>query len=79
MTTYVNADVFCWIVNTLNKSITHDWDRPLKEVSLKQTNRHPYEVQVPIQIIGQFIKKNKTTINLYELQQLNTQFADKKL
>jgi hypothetical protein len=27
-------------------------------------------VQVPIQIIGQFVKKNKTTINLYTLQKM---------
>lgn len=70
MTVYVNTEVFCWTVNAMKKSITCKWG-DTKEVSLKKSNRFPYEIQVPITIIGQFIKKNRTTINLYTLQQLN--------
>lgn len=70
MTVYVNGETFCWIVNTLNKAAMIEGDDPLQEVSLKQTSKYPYEVQVPIQIIGQFVKKNKTTIDLYHLQEL---------
>jgi hypothetical protein len=69
MTVYVNTDVFCWIVNSLNRSIKCKWD-DVKEVSLKKSRKFPHEVQVPIQIIGQFVKKNKTTINLYTLQKM---------
>jgi predicted DNA-binding protein (UPF0278 family) len=70
MTVYVNTDVFCWIVNILNQSITSEWS-DIKEVSLKKSRKFPHEVQVPIVIIGQFVKKNRTTINLYRLQELN--------
>ncbi len=73
MTVYVDTDVFCWIVNILNKSITCKCGDD-KEVSLKKTRKYPHEIQVPIQTIGQFVKKNKTTIDLYKLQQLNAQF-----
>jgi hypothetical protein len=71
MTVFVNVDGFCWIVNSLNGSIDCKWG-DVKEVSLKRTRKFPYEAQVPIQTIGQFVKKNRTTINLYTLQQLNT-------
>jgi hypothetical protein len=54
----------------LKGSIKSEWG-DVKEVSLKKTKEHPYEVQVPVEIIGQFVKKNKTTINLYQLQQLH--------
>jgi hypothetical protein len=70
MTVFINAEGFCWIVNSLNGNITCKWGDS-KEVSLKKTRKFPYEVQVPIQTIGQFVKKNKTTINLYTLQKLN--------
>jgi hypothetical protein len=70
MTVYVNTDVFCWIVNTLRGSIKCKWG-DVKEVSLKKMKDYPFEIQVPIEIIGQFVKKNMTTINLYELQQLH--------
>jgi hypothetical protein len=70
MTVYVNTDVFCWIVNCLNGSIKCKWG-DTKEVSLKKTRKLPLEVQVPIQTIGQFVKKNKTTINLFTLQEMN--------
>lgn len=69
MTVYINTDVFCWIVNTLNGSITSRWG-DIKEVSLKKSRKFPHEIQVPIQIIGQFVKKNKTTIDLYKLHQI---------
>jgi hypothetical protein len=71
MTVYVDVGAFCWIVNSLNGSITCKWG-DIKEASLKKTRKFPYEVQVPIQTIGQFVKKNKTTIDLYKLQQINT-------
>ncbi|UAT29429.1 hypothetical protein K7T73_12545 [Bacillus badius] len=72
MTVYVNTDVFCWIVNTLNKSITHEWGtKSLKAVSLKKHKKYPHEIQVPIQIIGQFYKRDMTTIDLFKLQELN--------
>ena len=72
MTIYIDVDVFCWIVNTLNKSIVHEWEGDvLKPVSLKKDKKYPYEVQVPIQTIGQFVKKDMTTINLFKLQELN--------
>jgi hypothetical protein len=70
MTVYANSDVFCWIVNSLRGSIKCEWD-DVKEVSLKKTRKYPYEVQIPIEAIGQFVKKNKTTINLYQLQQIH--------
>jgi hypothetical protein len=70
MTVYVDIEVFCWIVNSLRGSIKCKWN-DVKEVSLKKTKRYPYEVQVPIEIIGQFVKKNKTTISLYTLQQIH--------
>jgi hypothetical protein len=69
MTVYVNVEVFCFIVNGLNNSMVYE-NHEIKEVSLKKARKFPYEVQVPIQIIGQFVKKNKTTINLFKLQQL---------
>ena len=73
MTVYVNTEVFCWILNTVNKSLIHELgdNYYLKEVSLKKNNSYPYEIQVPIQIVGQFIKKDLTTINLFTLQNLN--------
>jgi hypothetical protein len=71
MTVFVNTRVFCLIVNGLNKSLTFKWE-DVEEVSLKKTKKFPYEVQVPIQIIGQFVKRNKTTVNLYKLQKLNS-------
>jgi hypothetical protein len=67
MTVYVNGEGFCWIWNSLRKSITCKYG-DIKEVSLKKTRKFPYEVQVPIEIIGQFVKKNKTTVDLYKLQ-----------
>jgi hypothetical protein len=70
MTVYVDTGVFCWIVNSLNGSITCKYG-DIKEVSLKKTRKFPLEVQVPIQTIGQFIKVNKTTIDLFTLQKKN--------
>jgi hypothetical protein len=65
MTIYANTDVFCWIVNSLRGSIKCEWD-DVKEVSLKKTKDYPFEIQVPIEIIDQLIKKNRTTINLFK-------------
>lgn len=70
MTVYANSDVFCWVVNILNKNMTCKWGDK-KGVSLKQTEYYPYEIQVPIQIIGQFMEKDMTDISLYALQELN--------
>ena len=70
MKVYIDTEGFCWIVNGLNKVMEYKWGNTYK-VSLKKTKKYPYEVNVPIQIIGQFVKKNETTINLYKLQQLN--------
>lgn len=70
MTVYVNADAFVWIVSILNKSLDCEYGYS-KEVSLNKSKKYLYEVQVPIQIIGQFIKKGKTTIDLFKLQELN--------
>lgn len=69
MTVYVNVEGFCWIVNSLKGSITCERG-DIKGVSLKKTRKFPYEVQVPIEIIGQFVKKDKTTIDLFKLQQI---------
>lgn len=69
-TVYVNVSVWCYIVNCLNGSLTLEWAESFKEVSLKKTRKFPYEIQIPIQIISQFTKKNRTKINLYKLQQL---------
>ncbi|WP_425203660.1 hypothetical protein [Priestia megaterium] len=70
MKVYIDTEGFCWIVNGLNKALEYEWGK-IHKVSLKKTKKFPYEVYVPIQIIGQFVKKNETTINLYKLQQLN--------
>ncbi|MES9681861.1 hypothetical protein ABWK22_02850 [Gottfriedia acidiceleris] len=70
MTVYVDTNVFCWIVYSLNRGITCKRE-DIKEVSLKKTLKFPYEVQVPIQTIGQFIRRNRTTVDLFKLQQFN--------
>lgn len=69
MTVYVDTDTFCWIVNVLNGSFTVEWG-DIKTVALKPTRKYKYEVQVPIVTIGQFIIKDRTTVNLYKLQEL---------
>jgi hypothetical protein len=66
---FINAHSFCSIVGVLNKVVTYD-KHEIQDVSLKQTGKFPYEVQVPIQIVGQFLVKNRTTINLNTLQRM---------
>ena len=69
MTVYADGEVFCFIVNALNHGPFEGAE--IQEVSLKKTKRFKYEIQVPIVIIGQFSRKNKTTIDLEMLVQLN--------
>lgn len=72
MEVYVDAEVFCWIVNTLNKSFEHGFENDsFKTISLKKRKKFPYKVHVPIQAIGTFKGKNMTTLNLFKLQEFN--------
>lgn len=71
MEVYVDAEVFCWIVNTLNKSFIHVFENDsIKPISLKKRKVFIYKVHVPIQVIGSFKEKNMTTLNLFKLQEL---------
>lgn len=69
MTIYANVETFCWIVNILNQSLISE-PTYVREVSLKRSRKFPCELQVPITTIGQFTKKNRTTVNLHTLQHL---------
>lgn len=66
MTVYCNDDGFCWIVNVLNDNIL---PKPFQtiEVALKRCRKFPYEIQVPITSVGQFLKPNRTTVKLFVL------------
>ncbi|WAB25068.1 hypothetical protein M3_0117 [Lysinibacillus phage vB_LfM_LysYB1] len=66
MTVYCDGDGFCWIVNVLNDNIL---PKPFQtiEVSLKQCRKFPYGIQVPVVSIGQFVKRKRTTVNLFVL------------
>lgn len=67
MKVFVDTSGFCFIVNALNKSIIFDSGTHI-DASLKKTRKYKYEVQVPIQVIGNFLKKNMTTVNINYLQ-----------
>lgn len=66
---YVDDHGFVSLINASNFAI--DFERTYRcEASFKKTRKFKYEVQVPIQIIGQFLAKNMTMINIYDLQQV---------
>lgn len=69
MIVYVDVKVYCLIKNCLNDIEVFE-GAGIQEVSLKKTKVHFIEIQVPLQVTGQFVKKNKTTINLVELEKL---------
>jgi hypothetical protein len=69
MTVWVDVKGYCSIVNALSGTITFGYDTQ-HPASLKRTRTQFCEVQVPIQIIGQFLVKNQTTISLRILQEL---------
>lgn len=70
LTVYVDVKVLCFVLNCLNQGEVHE-GLERQEVSLIQTKKHPLELQVPVQTIGQFTKKNKTTINLSTLKDMS--------
>jgi hypothetical protein len=69
MTVYVDVNIYCFIVNCINNKTVYK-DNEIKEVSLKKTRKYYLEIQVPIQTIGTFIKKDKTNIDLAMLNRL---------
>lgn len=69
MTVYVDVNIYCFIVNCINNKIVYEGNE-IKEVSLKKTRKYYLEIQVPIQTIGMFIKKDKTNIDLTMLNRL---------
>lgn len=65
MTVYADVEGFCWIVNTLNRSF--DTGYKFIDVRLKRNRKYQCEIQVPIQAVGGFSKKNMTTVSLHDL------------
>lgn len=67
---FIDVEGLCFITNALNNSIVMEWGQTIPAM-LKGTRKCKLEVQVPIQAVSGFVKKNQTTINLYTLQELN--------
>lgn len=67
---FVNVEGLCFITNALNDSFDMEWGQTTPAM-LKGTRDFNLEIQVPIQAVSGFAKKNETKIQLYTLQQLN--------
>lgn len=70
MKVFIDVKGFCLIVNSLNNSITYEMGK-FHPASLKKTRKYPYEVLVPIEVVGQFLSGDMTNIDLYTLQRKN--------
>lgn len=71
MKVFIDDEGFCFIVNGLNKVLEYEWGFKIS-ASFKETKKYKFEIQVPIQIVGQFLENNMTSLDLYTLQKMNT-------
>ncbi|CAH0305916.1 hypothetical protein SRABI82_04728 [Priestia megaterium] len=72
MKVFVDGEGFCFIKNALINSIEFEFSQR-HLASLKKTRKYKYEVNVPLQTVGQFVKNNLAFLDIYEIQRLNNE------